>query len=94
LSKHRGAQPAEYKRSWIFDTARKVEFHLLKAFGVSFEPLARVSRQQQLDLEFELPGGNDYRLRFSLSGLHWKVAKLSKRVELSGESVMLKGRTS
>jgi hypothetical protein len=74
VSGHRGKHSAKYKRSWAFDTARKVEIHLLNAFDFSFEPLATVKHEQLLELEFELPGKQDYRLRYNSSGLQWQVS--------------------
>jgi hypothetical protein len=74
LSSHHGSHPAKYQRSWAFNTARTVELHLSDAFqGISIEPLARVKRERQLLLDFELPGKHDYRLRYNSSGLNWEV---------------------
>ena len=74
LSRHRSSQPAKFQRSWAFSTARTVELHLLEAFqGISIEPLAKVKRERQLLLDFELPGEHDYQLRYNSSGLNWEV---------------------
>lgn len=72
LSRHRSSQPAKFQRSWAFSTARTVELHLLEAFqGISIEPLAKVKRERQLLLDFELPGEHDYQLSYNSSGLNW-----------------------
>ena len=68
------SHPAKYQRSWAFNTARTVELYLSEVFkGISIEPLAKVKRERQLLLDFELPGKHDYRLRYNSSGLNWEV---------------------
>ena len=72
LSKHSITQLEKFKLSMPFNVARNVEMHFVEVFGKSFDALARVRHERQLELEFELPGSRDYRLSFNLSGLHWE----------------------
>lgn len=72
LSKYEVTQLEKFKLSLPFNVARNVEMHFVEVFGKSFDALARVRHERQLELEFELPGSRDYNLTYNLSGLHWE----------------------
>ncbi|MDQ3816322.1 MAG: hypothetical protein M3362_01365 [Acidobacteriota bacterium] len=74
LSNHKGTKLEKFKRKLKFDTARSVELQLIKVFGDLIRPMADVRHEQQIELEFVLPGSHDYYLSFGSGGLHWDIA--------------------
>jgi len=71
LSQYGPTQVESFKLSLPFNVARTVEMRFRGVFGESFDALAQVRHQRQLELEFKLPGSRDYYLSFNSSGLHW-----------------------
>jgi hypothetical protein len=73
LSTHTATQLETFKLSLPFNVARTVEMHFVEVFGKTFDALADIKHQSQLELEFQLPGNHDYNLSFNSSGLHWAI---------------------
>lgn len=73
LSQQRHSQRETFTSLLKGSIARTVELHIVNVLGYSIKPIADVKHQQQLELEFELPGSRDYSLCYNSSGLHWDI---------------------
>lgn len=71
LASQSGTELEKFKLNLALNVARNVELRFDDVFGKSFDALARVRHERQLDLEFHLPGSRDYHLVYNTSGLQW-----------------------
>lgn len=59
---------------WGNHVVDSIELEAIRVFNMPIKPLAELEHHQKLDLEFKLPGRQNYILRYNNSGLHWVVS--------------------
>lgn len=63
-----------FSHLWGNHVVDSIELETIRVFNTPITPLAQLEHYHKLDLEFKLPGKQNYILRYNNSGLQWTVS--------------------
>jgi hypothetical protein len=68
-----GTAGPRFRNWWGNHIVDSIELETIRVFNTPITPIAELEHHYQLDLEFKLPGKQNYVLRYHNSGLRWEV---------------------
>jgi hypothetical protein len=63
-----------FSQLWGNYVVETIELETIRVFNMPIRPLAQLEHHHKLDLEFKLPGRQNYDLLYNKTGLHWIVS--------------------